>query len=383
VRKVKIEFKMAQLIPLDTSYQRLPLTVITGFLGSGKTTLINHLLQQSALTDTAVVVNEFGEISLDHLLVQSATEDVIVIDGGCVCCTVRGDLLETLAGLFEQRERGDIPYFQRVLVETTGLADPAPIIHTLLNEAPLNDYFRLDSVITTVDGIYGLAQLDEHYETVKQAAVADRLVITKIETANPERLQQLTQRLQRINPAAQQVLANPAHGVAADALFNAGLYDPKQKSMDVQRWLQAEAYHATTHEHEHHHDHHTQADPTHLRHDIYIRSFCVTHTEPLSWRVLNRWFQQLTALRGKDLLRVKGIVYTEESELPIIVQGVQHIFQPPTTLPAWPSEQRQSQIVFITRNIEQAVIERMLQVLIHSRTPQEQCQAALVLLGCI
>lgn len=372
---------MAQLIPLDTSYQRLPLTVITGFLGSGKTTLINQLLQHNALTDTAVVVNEFGEIGLDHLLVQSATEDVIVIDGGCVCCTIRGDLLETLAGLFEQRERGEVPYFQRVLVETTGLADPAPIIHTLLNEAPLNDYFRLDSVITTVDGIYGLAQLDEHYETVKQAAVADRLVITKVETANADRLQRLAQRLQRINPAAQQVHASTVQGIAASALFNAGLYDPGRKSVDVQRWLQAEAYRATVPTHEH--DHHAPNDPTQLRHDAYIRSFCITHAEPLSWRVLNRWFQQLTALRGKDLLRVKGIVYTQESELPIIVQGVQHIFQPPTTLPAWPSERRQSQIVFITRNIEQEVIERMLHVLIQSRTPQEQCQAALVLLGCI
>ncbi len=374
---------MASLIPLDTSHQRLPLSVITGFLGSGKTTLINHLLRQPQLSDTAVVVNEFGAIGLDHLLVAQATEDVVVIDGGCVCCTIRGDLLETLVGLFEQRQQGDIPRFQRVLIETTGLADPAPIIHTLLNDPQLKDYFRLDSVITTVDGVYGLAQLDDHYETVKQAAVADRLIITKRALADDERLQQLQARLQRINPAAQQIFASLDNGIDASHLFNAGLYDPNTKNMDVKRWLQAESYQEQglaqiqlTHGHDH-----NDPEPTQIRHDVYIRSFCIEYEQPLTWKVLNRWFQQLTALRGKDLLRVKGVVYTQESELPIIVQGVQHIFQPPTTLPAWPMQPPKSQIVFITRNIEQAVVEKMLHLLVHSRTPQEMCQAALVLLS--
>ncbi|EIJ42920.1 putative GTPase, G3E family [Beggiatoa alba B18LD] len=364
-------------LPLETALNRLPTAIITGFLGSGKTTLLNKLLRHPDLKNTAVVINEFGTVSLDHLLVQTATEDVVVIDGGCVCCTIRGDLIETLQGLIQKRTHGEVPHFNRLVIETTGLADPAPIIHTVMNDAVLKNLVYLDSVITTIDCIYGLQQLADHYETTKQAAVADRLVFTKQELANPEQVAQLKQRLQRINPAALQVDSTEDE-LIVHRLFHASLYDPQTKTTDVQTWLQAESYHQATaieSPHAHHHDS--------IRHDKYIQSYCIEYYEPLSWVVLNRWFQQLTALRGKDLLRVKGIVYTKETDLPVIVQGVQHIFQPPSTLPQWPPHAiKATKIVFITRNIQKPVVEKMLAVLVNSKSYVEACQAALILLGC-
>lgn len=362
------------LLPVDTSQHRLPIAVITGFLGSGKTTLLNQLLRQPSLHTTAVIVNEFGAVSIDHLLVRTAKEDVVIMDNGCLCCTIKGDLVHTLKDLFFKRVRLEIPAFEQVVIETTGLADPAPIIHTLLDDAVIKTYFRLDSVITTVDGVYGLGQLDEHYETVKQAAVADRLVVTKSDVADDQRLALLKQRLRQLNPAAP-ILTAVDGNIDVSKLFHAGLYDPTTKSVDVQQWLQAENYQL----------HSIATSPTTaaiLRHDETIQAFCLEYEQPLSWTVLNRWFQQLTALRGKDLLRVKGIVYTVETDLPVVVQGVQHIFQPPTTLPAWPSERRHSQIVFITRNISKSVLEQMLAVLVDSRSHVEACAAALILLGC-
>jgi G3E family GTPase len=360
------------LPPLDTSQMRLPVAIITGFLGSGKTTLLNQLLIHPDMQNTAVVINEFGAVSIDHLLVRSATEDIVVMEGGCVCCTVRGDLTQTLQDLFLKRVRLEITEFERVVIETTGLADPAPIIHTLLNDAILKTYFYLDSVITTVDSVYGLDQLEEQYETVKQIAVADRLILTKVDIASASNIKNLRERLQRLNPAA--LLLESIDGqVAIEKLFNANLYNPATKSIDVQQWLQAEMY--ADHTSPRHEPHRNE-----MRHESYIRSFCLTYEQPLSWTVLNRWFQQLTALRGKDLLRVKGIAYTVETDLPVVIQGVHHIFQPPTTLPTWPTEQRYTQIVFITRNISQTVIEQMLAVLVESKTPIEACSAALLLL---
>jgi G3E family GTPase len=233
-------------------------------------------------------------------------------------------------------------------------------------------------VITTVDGVYGLQQLDLHYETVKQSAVADVLIITKTDLVEPSHLLALTQRLQKFNPAAR-ILRSGQGELEVDQLFHSKFYDPRTKHIDVQQWLQTDAYRAASI---------LQLQPLKskrstndtIRHDDYIRSFCIEYDEPISWTVLNRWFQQLTALRGRDLLRTKGIVYTQETELPVLVQGVQHIFQPPTTLEKWHIDPPRSQIVFITRNIEKPVLEKMLEVLIHSKTYVESVAAALILL---
>lgn len=367
-----------QLLDINTLQQRFPISVITGFLGSGKTTLLNRLLQHPAMQHAAVVINEFGRVGIDHLLVRAATEDIVLMDNGCLCCTIRGDMVNTLQELLHKRTRGEIPQFDRIVMETTGLADPAPIIHTLLNDDEIKGFFNLDLVITTVDGVYGLQQLDQHYETVKQSAVADALIITKTDLVVEEHLNTLTQRLKKLNPAAS-IHYSVQGEVEVEQLFSHKLYDPTTKHLDVQRWLQADAYRAPTQTIQ------IQAfkkiaGNDQIRHDDYIRSFCIEYDEPISWKVLNRWFQQLTALRGKDLLRTKGIVYTQETDLPILVQGVQHIFQPPTTLEKWHVHPPRSQIVFITRNISQPVLEQMLRVLIQSKTHVESIAAALILL---
>jgi len=359
-------------LPLDDSATRFPISVVTGFLGSGKTTLLNSLLKHPLLKKTAVVVNEFGAISIDHLLVRSATEDIIIMEGGCLCCTVRGDLVETLQDLLAKRKHTEVPPFERIVIETSGLADPAPIIHTLIDDPALKNHCHLDSVVTTIDSVYGFQQLDEHYESVKQAAVADRLMLTKTDIADTNTVNKLKQRLHQLNPAAI-LLTNIDGNIDISQLFSASLYDSSTKNVDVQGWLKAENY-------THHHKENVTEKHSSTQHDSYIDSFCIEWDEPLAWKVLNYWFKQLTALRGKDLLRVKGIAYTVETKLPVVVQGVQHIFQSPTTLPAWPKNmQPRTQIVFITRNIPKTVIEEMLRVLIKSKNTIEACAAALIL----
>src|SRR6185369_3260808 len=259
--------------------ERLPVSVITGFLGSGKTTLLKHLLRQPDMADTAVVINEFGEIGLDHLLVEEAREDTILMSSGCLCCSIRGDLIDTLRRLYKRRDRGEVPRFKRLVIETTGLADPAPILQTLIGDPLLSAFYRLDGVVTTVDAVNGMDQLDRQFESVKQAAVADRLILTKTDLAGEAQRKALEARLRTLNPAAP--LLPVAHGaVAAEQLFNAGLYNPAEKSPDVGRWLREEAYAQAAdsrhddhdhHGHDHGHGHGHALDVN--RHDDHIRAF--------------------------------------------------------------------------------------------------------------
>ncbi|MDA0664001.1 MAG: GTP-binding protein, partial [Proteobacteria bacterium] len=261
---------------MHESGERLPVSVLTGFLGSGKTTVLAHLLRDPGMADTAVVINEFGEVGLDHMLVESSSDDITVLSSGCLCCTIRGDLIDTLRNLFRRRVKGEVPEFKRLVIETTGLADPAPILHTLMTDPLLAARYRLDGVITTVDGVHGLDQFDRQFETVKQAAVADRLLITKTDMAAPEGIAALKARLATINPAA--AVHEIAHGTVDPALlFGAGLYNPATKSPDVARWLNEEAYAQVEAEHHHGHDHHHH-DVN--RHDDHIRAFCLTAEEP-------------------------------------------------------------------------------------------------------
>ncbi|MCP3385771.1 GTP-binding protein [Bradyrhizobium sp. CCGUVB4N] len=339
------------LFESDKSAQRLPVSLITGFLGSGKTTLLNRLLRHDDMTDSAVIINEYGEVSLDHLLVERVDGEVAVLASGCICCTIRSDLEQTLRDLLVKRDRSEIPPFRRILIETTGLADPAPIVQLLLNNPLVSHFLRLDAIVTTIDAVNASHQLDRQFEAVKQVALADRLLITKRDLA--EDIGALQSRLRQLNPAAG--IETVDHGEIDPAnLFDAGLIDPEKKKIDVARWLNEHAFtgphaHAghSHHEHAHHdHDHHD--------HDASITSFMLAFDEPLDWMAVTHWLAHLRSARGADLLRVKGILNLQGEPAPIVIHGVHHVFHPPVALAAWPDNDRRSRIVFITRGISRA-----------------------------
>ncbi len=349
---------------MDSEGELLPVSVITGFLGSGKTTLLNRLLQHPDMAKTAVVINEFGEIGLDSDLVESADEDIVLMSSGCLCCTIRGELVDTLRGLYVKRARNEVPPFERLVIETTGLADPAPILHSLMADPVLSSRFRLDGVITTVDAVNGAGTLDNHFESVKQAAVADRILMTKSDLADEGAVASLGERLRSLNPGAEQLPVSFGD-IAPGMLFEAGLYNPASKTLDVARWLREEAYREDDehgHDHEHDHDHRDVN-----RHDERIRAFCMTIDDPLPWNSVATWLELLANYRGEDMLRVKGILNVEESDKPIVLHGVQHLFHPPVQLDAWPSEDRRSRVVFITRDMDEDTVQGMLDALSDAR----------------
>ncbi len=322
----------------DPLRSRIPLTVITGFLGSGKTTLLNALLVRPEAANSAVIINEYGEVGVDHDLVQGVTESVTLLDNGCVCCVLRGDLEQALRDLFLARRAGEISSFERVILETTGLADPAPVMQTLSIDPALAEHYRLDGVITLVDGVQGSAQLVSMPESVKQAAVADRIVITKSDLAQPEVVATLQAELRRINPMARQTVA-VAGAVEPEFVLSVGLDRAQVQPDAVERWLGP--LEAGDHAHPHTHD---------------ISTFTLWFEQPFEREVFERSIEVLTSLRGADLLRVKGLVNVRGESGPIVIQGVQHLFHPPVTLAAWPGDDHRSRLVFITRGIERATV---------------------------
>ena len=333
---------------------RPPVSIITGYLGSGKTTLLNHLLRDPGMARAAVIINELGEIGLDHLLVATPSENTVLLQNGCLCCTIRGDLVETLADLLAKRGAGGVPAFDRVLVETTGFADPVPVLRTLASDEIITPRLRLGAVITLVDAVNGAAQLDDCPESVKQAAVADCLLVSKSDLAGAPAVARLRKRLTRINPGAQ--VHEVVRGeIAPGLLFGAALDDPAAKGERVERWLSEAAFIEAGRGALH------RRRSSGASHSDRIHSFAVRREGAVTGAGLMAWLNLLAALKGANLLRVKGLVNVEGR--PVAVHAVQSVIHEPVALESWPSADRGSRIVFITRDMARAELEATLPAL--------------------
>ncbi|MCC6532291.1 MAG: GTP-binding protein [Burkholderiales bacterium] len=325
----------------------IPVTLLTGYLGSGKTTLLTRLLAHPDLHNTAVLVNELGEIAIDHDLLVRATESIVLLDRGCLCCALRTDLAQQLDDLYTRRMRKDIPAFDRVVIETTGLADPAPILQTLVAEPILATLYRLDGVVTTADAQLGEQTLDAHFESLKQAALADRIVLTKIDLVDDARIARLEARLHELNPAAP--IARAAGGAIDPAfLIDIGVNPARSQNPGLDQWLRTERYLPIP------------GKPSALsrgaRHDERIRSFALLFDAPISGTRLWQALEALIERSGDKLLRVKGIVNVTGQAQPKVIHIVQHVLYPVLSLPAWPSEDRRTRLVFIVRDLEPAEV---------------------------
>lgn len=326
------------------------LHVLTGFLGAGKTTLLNRLLRDPELADTLVLINEFGAVGLDHLLVERVEGDMLLLSSGCLCCTVRGDLVASLEDALRARDNGRGTPFRRVVIETTGLADPAPVLHTVMSHPYLRLRFRLRSVITLVDALLGQRTLDAHAEAVKQAAMADRLVLTKTDLV--EDATALVVRLRAINPAAP-ILDAAAGDATAARLLGGPSYDPGTRGTDVVEWLAAEAVEDLV-SHDHHDHHHHDVN----RHDARIRATVLRWPHPVSPQAVALFTELLGSAHGAGLLRMKGLVALDDDpSRPLVLHGVQHILHPPHRLDAWPDADRSTRLVFILRDLDPGLVE--------------------------
>jgi len=321
----------------------IPISILTGFLGSGKTTILGHLLRQSGFSRTAVIINEFGEVGLDHELVEASEDSFIELKTGCLCCKIRSDLAQTLQDLLQRRDAGKCSAFDRIVIETSGLADPAPILQTLMTDTSIAERFVLGGVVATVDTVTGAGTLQREDVSQKQVAVADAIVLTKLDLSGPAQ-PALLRRLTELNAAAP-VLSADRGKIDSQCLFSAGLYDPHGRSLDVNSWLAQDRH-------------------SHARHDADIQAYAVVRDEPIRAVTLTLFLETLAEHCGADLLRLKGIVNVAESpDRPAVIHGVQHVFHAPTWLKQWPSDDRSSRIVFITRRVPQRWVEVLLEAI--------------------
>jgi G3E family GTPase len=352
--------------------QRIPVSILTGFLGAGKSTLLNRILRDPDLSDTAVIINEFGEVGIDNLLVETSGDSLVELSNGCLCCTVRGELVDTLANLMDGMQTGRLKPIRRVVIETTGLADPAPVMQSVMGNPVIAQNFELDGVVTVVDAVHGLSTLERHAEAVKQVAVADRLILSKLSLCDAAQLAVLKSRLRDLNPRAPMVDADSAEAGAGAIMAN-GLYDPGSKSADVDRWLRDElaldAGSAHDHAHDHpreqhdhahhgHHDHHGHHHHDVNRHGEAIRSFSIIHDTPIEPMAISMFIDLLRSAHGEKLLRMKAIVaLSDNPERPLVLHGVQSIFHPPQRLARWPEgSDRRTRMVLITDGLPESFV---------------------------
>ena len=370
-------------LPMSSPRQPIPVSILTGFLGAGKSTLLNRILKDPAASDTAVIINEFGEVGIDNFLVESSGDTLLELSNGCLCCTVRGELVETLASLVDQIQTGRLKPIRRVVIETTGLADPAPVMQAVMGNPVIAQSFSLDGVVTVVDAVHGVSTIQRHPEAVKQVAVADRLVLTKKTLADAATISTVLRRLNDLNPRAQILDGDLPAASTIDLLVN-GLYDPESKVPDVARWLQEEREHGDEHhdhhEHEHDHDHdhgdhahehghghghgHEHGHGHHHHHDVNrhgadIRSFSILHDEPIDPLAVEMFVDLLRSAHGDKLLRMKAIVQLSDNpERPLVLHGVQSIFHPPQRLAGWPEgAERRTRMVLITQGLPEEFVQ--------------------------
>lgn len=385
---------------MDTCEDRMPVTLLTGFLGAGKTTLLNKLIQDPEAGRIAVIMNEFGDVGLDHDLIEEATNEVILMQSGCLCCTFRGDIVKTLVSLMARLKRGELS-FDRIVIETTGIADPAPIMHTLLLDDLVARHFRFDGVVTVADAATGSNALNTHAEAVSQIAMADLIVVTKTDIATAEDLARFEQRMDGINATAPRLYA--AKGpIPTGRFFDLSAMRDTASADEIAQWLgQGAMSHETTHghgdhghshnghahdDHGHHdHGHHDHGHHDHGHHDHHdhshhhhnhdqIVSASIELWEPISSTVFDFWLDVLMALKGPDILRMKGIVHVEEMEHPFVFHGVQHIFDVPVPLKSWTGVNTTSRVVLIARNMSKEELVGSLDIL--RMQPKEVEQAA-------
>lgn len=331
---------------LQAERRSITVNILTGFLGSGKTSLLKRLLGQPDLSDVAVIINEFGEVGIDHLLVEEIDDEVVLLKSGCICCTIRIDLKDAILSLLERRERNQIPRFSRLIIETTGLADPAPIIATLVADPILRHQVQVGNIVTVVDAVNGVENIDKYPESMRQTAVADRLIVSKVDLVDAGATEALKSKLSNINPTADIVLMDECI-TPSPSLFSSDIHSLESRAGEVSRWLTSEIHHP--HHHGHHHDVNRHGD---------IRAFVLTAPVPLDWARFALWLSMLLNRHGKDILRLKGLLSIENIETPVVVQGVQHLIHKPVHLSAWPEGDISTKLVIIARGMDPALIER-------------------------
>ena len=340
---------------------KIPLTILTGFLGAGKTTLLNAILSDSKNGRVAVIVNEFGEAGLDHHLVEKSTDDVVLMQSGCLCCSIRGDLPKTIERLLRKNIRKEIN-FERIVIETTGLADPGPIMQTLLMDNVLASNIRLDGVVTVADAINGTSTLEKQFEAVSQAALADLIILSKTDIASPEQIQNLKNQLERINPTSKIICSINGLGLK-DEIWGINALRDQSNYNEVLSWTTGLEPKVTELKNLSGLAPAKSISKPAFNHDSKIESCSIILDTPISNTTFDNWLDTLIGVKGSDILRIKGIVFLENIEAPFVFHGVQHVFDPPVQLKNWPKKDRQSRIVVIARNLSQFQLQRSLDML--------------------